>query len=336
MTTATITAPADRINPFLTMGKPVTGLSTANDVLLDNHLMGWNVRKVDLAGRENGRLIGTIPNQHGVAFNDPENGYKPTLLPVTVGNVWSPVQNEAHAGFLDEIVGESGANYYAAGHARDHRQVFVTMKLPTTMRVGGSSTGTDGDPIDLYLNGINSHGDSSFKVMVTPVRWFCTNMIQWKQAQQTISIRHTANALANVDLARKVLALSFAALDDFQAEAERMIETTVSDAEFEAIVRAEYGPAADAKKAGITLANDRVDTMLSLFVEGSANANIRNTAWGAYNALVEYADFAQPVNGADELVKAQIRVERSLIGHAGADAKARAWELFAPRALVTV
>jgi phage/plasmid-like protein (TIGR03299 family) len=330
MTTTAVLAPSDRVNPFLTMGKSTEGLRSAHDVLLDNGLMGWNVRKVDLAGRERGRLVGTVPGQYGVAFNDPEDGYRTHMIPATVGGTWTPIQNEAHAGFLDDLVDESGANYYAAGHARDHRMVFVTMKLPTTMHVGG----VDGDPVDLYLNGINLHGDGSLKVMVTPVRWFCTNMIQWKMALQTIKIRHTVNALANLEEARRVLALSFKALDTFSLEAERMIQTTVTDAEFEAIVRAEYGPAEDAAKASVTRATAKVDTLLDLWAEGSASANIRNTAWAAYNTIVEYADHAQTVHGVDEQAKAVARVERSLVGHAATDVKERAWSLFAPAALV--
>ena len=46
------------------------------------------------------------------------------------------------------------------------------------------------------------------------------------------SIRHTRNAKAAVQAARDTLGLTFAYVEAFEAEAERMINTSVTDAAF--------------------------------------------------------------------------------------------------------
>lgn len=55
-----------------------------------------------------------------------------------VGRDYTPLQNEAHCGFLNTLADQSGAVFDTAGSLRGGRQVFVTMRLPESLQIGGS------------------------------------------------------------------------------------------------------------------------------------------------------------------------------------------------------
>jgi hypothetical protein len=114
------------------------------------------------------------------------------------------------------------------------------------------------------------------------------------------TVRHTKNSTRGlVGEARRVLDLSFAYLDGFQEQAERLINTTLTEARFEEIIMAEYGPKEDAGAAARTRAERKVEQMLDLFTEADTQAGIRGTAWAGLNAITEWNDHFQPVRGND-------------------------------------
>jgi hypothetical protein len=85
-----------------------------------------------------------------------------------VGSSYRVVQNEEACQLLDLIVDETGAHYETAGSLRGGREVFVTMRLPQTMRIAGV------DEVDLYLAMCTSHdGSRAGRVLVSPTRVVC-------------------------------------------------------------------------------------------------------------------------------------------------------------------
>jgi hypothetical protein len=94
--------------------------------------------------------------------------------------------------------------------------------------------------VDLNIAALNSHdGNSAFRLLVTPVRVVCANTqhAALRNHLSSWSIRHTRNAKAAVQAARDTLGLTFAYVEAFEAEAERMINTSVTDAAFFELVR---------------------------------------------------------------------------------------------------
>jgi phage/plasmid-like protein (TIGR03299 family) len=151
-----------------------------------------------------------------------------------VGGGYHPLQNEEHAEFLNHLADVSGATFDTAGSLRGGRQVFVTMRLPEHLSIGGT------DRVDLNIAALNSHdGSSAFRVLVTPVRVVCANTqhAALRNHLSSWSIRHTRNAKAAVQAARDTLGLTFAYVEAFEAEAERMINTSVTDAAFFELVQ---------------------------------------------------------------------------------------------------
>ena len=132
------------------------------------HLGGWNVRKVALTATEiteNGVSTIDVPGSFATVRTNPFTGE-----PAALGSGYHPLQNEEHAEFLNHLADESGAIFDTAGSLRGGRQVFVTMRLPKHLNVGGT------DRVDLNIAALNSHdGNSAFRLLVTPVRVVCAN-----------------------------------------------------------------------------------------------------------------------------------------------------------------
>lgn len=270
------------------------GLS-ADEVMSEGHLGGWKVRKApEFTVAEDGtRLV--VPGRYAILRNNP---FRPQVEVIgSVGEAYHIIQNEEHTALLDALVDESGATFDTAGSLRGGRQVFVTMKMPSHIRVGGV------DRVDNYIAAVNSHdGSMKFTIMVTPVRIVCANTLNlaFRNHSNTFTVRHTKGAQrALVGEARKALDLTFSYLEDFQAQAEELINITMTQSRFEEIVYKEFGPSEDSVGAVRTRTERKVDKMVDLFAEAYTQAGIRETAWAGLNALTEWADHYSPVRGND-------------------------------------
>jgi phage/plasmid-like protein (TIGR03299 family) len=296
------TASSAHLSPIDLLGTRVEGTFTAEQAMELGKLGGWNVRKTPAFTKDpvTGLSI-PMKGRNALVRTNPETG-KPEFLG-DVGDKYAIVQNEEHAEFLNQIVEESGANFEIAGSADGGKKVFLSMKLPGHINVGGV------DQVQNSLLAINSHdGSMSFTLAVLPVRYACSNIlnVMFGGLSNIIRIRHTSGAQTNMAVkARESLDIAFNFLDAFQAEADRMIQTTMTQAKFEAIIEREFGAPDDASSATITRSENKIAEMTRLFAEAQTQDGIRDTAWAGFNALTEWNDHYAPTRGDErELARA--------------------------------
>lgn len=312
------------------LGTTVSGEAfTAEEALRLGHLGGWDVRKVPLTAHEvteDGVSAIEVPDQFATVRTNPFTGSPETLG--VVGNGYTPLQNEAHCEFLNTLADESGAIFDTAGSLRGGRQVFVTMRLPESMRVGGS------DEVNVNIAAMNSHdGSSAFRLVLTPVRVVCANTQRaaMRDNRGSVSIRHTRNATAAVEQARQALGLTWSYVAAFEQEAERMINQTVTDAEFTKIMGEVFGTTdRNASTRAQNAERERVRTLQRLWHDADTVGPIRGTAWGAYQVVTEYVDHFAPVKTRGN--EADARAARLLTTDAPDRLKADAWQRLAPTA----
>jgi phage/plasmid-like protein (TIGR03299 family) len=312
MTLETSTAP--RMSAFDRLGTPLGGLMTATEALERAGLAGWNVRKAPLFLQNGTELMDRFATVRG-----PEDA--PAYLGV-VGKQYTPIQNEAHTDVMDALVDESGANFLSAGDLDGGRKVFVNMKLPNTIQVGGI------DPVDLNLAAFTSHdGSSAFKLAVHPMRVFCANQqtAVLKAARSTFSIRHTSGHREAITAAREALGITFNYVAEFEQAAERMIQETMTEIQFQGIVEQLTGKVdPESSKRTVNRLQQEQDDLMQLFTESPTSTAIRGTRWGAYQAFTEYADHFAPVRTIGD--REYARALRVASGGAD-DFKSRAFEL---------
>jgi phage/plasmid-like protein (TIGR03299 family) len=275
------------------LGKTMSEEFTAKQAMDEGLLGGWDVRKVPVYAEVGGKKM-EVPNRVAIVRNNPVRKGQTDVFDV-VGKNYQPIQNEDHAGLLDALVDESGAHFSTAGAIYGGRQVFLTMKLPGHINIGGV------DPVENYIAAFNSHdGSMAFTLMVTPVRVECANLMNmaFQNHSHIFRIRHTSGAEAALrSRAREALDMTFKHLDAFQEEAEKMINTTMTQAKFETIIEAEFGAPEDASPSVVTRADKKIAAISELFADAHTQEGIRNTAWAGFNALTEWADHFSPTRG---------------------------------------
>lgn len=318
-----------RTDAWHRLGTTVRGRAfTAEEAMTLGHLGGWDVRKAPLQATEITDAGVTTVDAPGFATvrTSPFTGETEALG--VVGDGYTPLQNEDHAEFLNLLVDESGAVFETAGSLRGGRQVFITMQLPEAITIG------DTDRVDLNIAALNSHdGSSAFRLLTTPVRVVCANTqtAALRDHHSSISIRHTRNAKAAVQAARDALGLTFAYVDAFQAEAERMINTTMVEAEFNALIDSVYGEANPSASERTRRTEARRRTALhGLFADAETQAGIRETAWAGYQAISEYVDHFAPVRTTGN--HAVARATRLLTSDEPGRIKRAAWDALTPAA----
>jgi len=289
------------------LGTVTDGAQTAQDALKIAQLD--SVVKVSenyISTTVDGQTI-TLPDRFLTYRNHPKTGL--SALGV-VGNRYTPIQNLEAFEFLNHIADESGAVFETAGSLNNGARVFMSMKMPESMKLAGGQ-----DTVDSYIMATNSHdGTTAFTVAVTPVRVVCTNTVRLalEQAQATIKLRHTVGATAKVQQARETLGLVWKYQDAFQQEVEKLVSQPFSNSDFKQFVdKLVPTPNEDASQRVKNYADDTRSALIGLWM-APTQQNVANTKWAAYNAVAEYEDWAKPVRGGEN--KDVLRAERIVNG----------------------
>lgn len=310
------------------LGTTVADAFTAQQALTLGHLGGWDVRTVPLTAHDvtaDGVTPLDVPMARATVRTSPWTG-QPEPLAV-VGPRYVPIQNEDTLDTLQALADESGAIFDTAGSLRGGRQVFVSLRLPQHITVGGV------DPLTTNVVALNSHDASqAFTLLVTPVRVVCANTqaAALRRHSGRYTIRHTAGARVAVAEAREALGMAFAYVDAFEAEAEAMIQQAMADAEFDALTRQLFTqPPRDATARVRANYAERDNRLMWLWADAATNAPIRGTRWAAYQAITEYVDHYAPVRPGSGTDEATARAHRLLTTSEPERIKARAFDLCA-------
>ena len=277
------------------LGANVSEAMTATEVLQRAQLAGWNVRKspsyILVPGPDGTEVPQAVPNRFHVVRTNPVDGGTDPLGEVS--DRYQLFQNEELASVIDTVADVSGAHFDTAGSLQDGRKVFVNMKLPNGFTVAGKDT----EEHDVYLLGIATHdGKAQTQFITTPVRVVCQNTLSagLNSLITRFGVSHRGDMDVKVQEVRDALEVQHKALDDFQAEAERMLDAAMSREAFASTVTQLFGksesPAAERRNAKMAWLWDEAPTL-----EG-----IRGTRWAAWQAITEYVDHYDSPTGSAE------------------------------------
>lgn len=292
---------------------------TAEEAMKHGLLANWKLRKTPIMADlgesvdEDGvvtRLTVPVPDRFAIVRDNPVTAGQVDVLG-DVGKAYQIIQNEDLGSLINALVDESGAHFETAGSLDGGKKVFLSMRMPGHIKVGGV------DRIDNYISVMTSHdGSTSTSFSAHPVRVTCKNTLNMAFGGQnpTFRIRHTIGAHKIIMAqAREALDFTFNFLDGFQEEANQLINTTMTQTEFEKIIAAEFGAPEDAPAPTITRTNNKLDQIASLFADSQTHADVRGTAWAGLNALTEWYDHFSPVRGVSAADEATVRSRKALL-----------------------
>lgn len=274
----------------------------------------WNVRAIPAFAEE------TVMDKDGVdtvRIADPRNSLAVRTNPVTgvaeslgvVGNGFGFVQNEELGPFMEAILDKSGAEFIdTAGSLDEGRRVFMTAKLPQDIMVGGV------DRLNLYLAILNAHdGTRAFTSLLTPIRVVCANTegAALRNCPQSWTRRHSSKIGSAVAEAAQALGMAERYTALFAEEAERMIQTAMTEAQFQEIVAGLF-PAPE-EDAGVRTHNNhaqKIETITGLW-HADTQKEIAFTRWAGYNALTEFSDHYTRVQAGKDATDAMVAAVRA-------------------------
>jgi phage/plasmid-like protein (TIGR03299 family) len=259
---------------------------TTSDMLDASKLAGWGVDLEPAIYPAGYRVQGDL---FMVTRTNPFDAGKDVLA--IVGKRYRVFQNEELFTLGDNIL-DGGAKWESAGSIKNGRVVFGSLVVPREFILDPKGAN---DKTTTYLLVSSSHdGSASVTASITPVRVVCQNTLNMalNGSKQTFKMRHTLKTGERVAEARRVLGLTFAHMDNFEAIAKQLFETSLDAKGFDTLVEAVY-PKPDSQSApqSLTKWQAKRDLLDDLYFTAKTQENIKGTYWGALNALTERLDY---------------------------------------------
>jgi phage/plasmid-like protein (TIGR03299 family) len=238
-----------------------------------------------------------------------------------VGSKYKIVQNMEVFNALDTLVDSGDARYCAAGEYNNGSNIWMLLEIPQGVTVAN-------DPHAAFLLVKSSH-DGSSSVVIKPVieRLFCANQVNGlisnktgirnhKYNEYTYRMSHTTNQELSINDIRNITQLTYTAIQDYELTASALLQnkmtreqavnffkrvwalpTTVEDTPYDLLTRGE--------RKQQTIAKEARAKAWAIYNESETQENIRGTAFGAWHAVVEFADH-YATGGAERLAAATL------------------------------
>lgn len=243
-----------------------------------------------------------------------------------VGSRYQPIQPVEVAEIGQSVVDEAGGSLLALGMYGEPlgSRLYMAFDLGD-FEVGGQ----DKHNLALTIVAAND-GTGGVVGQLAPVRLQCTNQtsgIFGRRRSSRFTIRHTSGASVRVQEVRDALGLTFAYVEAYQAEAEKLLAQPMTTDDFVSWERELFGAPADPEEASkntATMTRNRDDALVSIFT-GATNEGVHRTRYAAAQSVIEYLDHVSIVRGSDPDAK---RWSRIMAGQTEGQ-KARAWESLA-------
>lgn len=210
-----------------------------------------------------------------------------------VGTDYEVLNNIEGFDFIDDIIGEGGADFEVAGTWGKGKKAFMVAKT--------DPINIYGDEFVPYILFTNTHdGSGSIKAMFTPIRVVCQNafVMAEKQAQYKISIKHTRNAKDKLRIAKEVILANTNYLEVLKKNAEILANAQLSKEEFKTISQEIFGVEEDASE----LRKERVEAKVGELMERYDAPDLQHmeeNAWRAAQAVSDYECHKEPLRNTE-------------------------------------
>lgn len=238
-----------------------------------------------------------IPDRYSVRRTDSGR-----YLTSGIGGQWTPVQNRDLFDFGGEVLGGPEAPWVSGGSVRGGGIVYMQARLARDILIGGDPD----ERIDPLLTIGNHHdGTGSITGGPTPVRIVCENTCAMALSQaRVIRITHRTNVADRLQEARAVLRAAIGYYDELETTSNKLLKRRLSDKALATFLAdlLPYAPDANLDKDRAARNKQEArDAVRALLATKPDLQNVNTTAWGAYQAVVDYADHARTTRDTDRM-----------------------------------
>ncbi|MDR3008632.1 MAG: DUF945 domain-containing protein [Sphingobacterium sp.] len=214
-----------------------------------------------------------------------------------VGKDYHVVQNTDAFAFFDAIVSEEkGVLYETAGALGNGERIFITAKLPDTIRVGNND-----DITEQYIFLTTSHdGSGSITAAFTPVRIVCQNTLNAAMTNMSnvVRIKHTANAQSRLKDAHKIMGIAAKNGKEMEALFNHWSTVQIKDSAIRKLIKIALCPNKETLDHIAKGTDHELSTRFKNMVDSAFNYAMtadsqlmdttKGTLFGAYNAVTGY------------------------------------------------
>lgn len=259
----------------------------------------------------NGHIYRDCPNAYGTYRTD-------INIPLgIVKSKYEVIQNVDAFNFFDDAIGYNKAQWECAGYFGFGQKIFVTAKIPSDFDVNK-------DPVKSYLIFSNNHdGNGSIAILFSPIRVFCTNILNsaFNKADSYIRIRHTRTAKEKLQIGTEILRIACKHAESTKELYESLYKIPMTDKQvmeyianlnlteaeqeklrnydnkfgLDKLYRKDYFTL-EATKISMRKAN-KIVAMYNYYHNGAGQDRIIGNAWGAYNAITGYFSNVDTMSG---------------------------------------
>ena len=212
-----------------------------------------------------------------------------------LGKSYEVVQNAEALGVVDALVSDGGLVVETAGSLRDGCTVFMCLRMPEDIQVGGSDT------VKQYLIIATGHdGNTPILAYFSNVRVVCNNTLQmsFRDATKKHSIRHTRSASDKLNEALRLMGLATKNQKIVAEQYNRMAEVKMQQNQFWNYVGnvffspAEIKELQSGKQASAVISTRKQNVVNSVLNFASTGIGQKEanpgSAWWAYNSVTGY------------------------------------------------
>ena len=174
--------------------------------------------------------------------------------------------------------------------------VYIIGKLPQVDILGDAFT-----PHVIFRNGFS--GKVKITAAICPLRMVCQNQFNFafNGTENTVTIRHLANAEAKLREAREILKVSADYMDTLTKQAQIYAQAKMSQAMFEKMVDHMFPMPTEIELETMnSFKRSKLESAREQFLaayNADDNGNFRGTAWGIINAYTDYITHRLPTSG---------------------------------------
>lgn len=157
--------------------------------------LNWDVVQEPIFRKNNNKIEGLLANIRQ------DNDY---LLGI-VSTQYQVVQNSRVFSFMDSLSLSGYIDYFSAGYIKGGRKVWVSAKLPNEIELIQGDPNEKAETYIVCVHGFD--GKNSIRILITPVRVICNNVLNLaiSNARRSFSITHNGDLEGKINRTREII-----------------------------------------------------------------------------------------------------------------------------------
>lgn len=237
-----------------------------------------------------------------------------------VNSSYKSIQNSQVFSFLDKIIQQGDAVFYAAGFIGKGEKVWLLIKLNDDIILPSK------DSVQKLILFSNAHdGRGAIRAYFLPIRETTQTLLNisfGKRVEQGIALRHVGNVQQRIDESKKIFDLASIFYQKFDDSVHKLYKSSFDTRKVELLIESAFS---DYSLESTRTKNNLEKIKKQHEFESKKFPSSSNSAWSWFCSIVNYIDYDRLSKGSDHSKKTSNHLESLFWGN-GLLLKQKTWE----------